>query len=213
MAPPPSFRKRPGTRTFVRVMHPIIAEAAAGRLPDWAQASPGRRDHMARVAEVMVGWGRRWGIEDDELRRWRAAAMLHDALRDADPETLRPRVPPALRALPAGMLHGPATAARLAEEDVHDASLLMAVGWHTTGHPALDRLGRVLYLADYTEPGRSGGEDRLADLRARVPGEMEAVLLEVAAERIGRSLSGRHPLRESTVAFWNVLVGEGAADG
>ena len=194
-------------------MHPLIAEAAAGRLPDWAEASPSRRDHMARVAEVMVGWGRDWGLDHDELRRWRGAAMLHDALRDADPETLRPRVPPALRDLPGGMLHGPATAARLADEDVHDAPLLMAIGWHTTGHPQLDRLGRALYLADYTEPGRSGDEDRLAALRARAREELDAVLREVAAERIGLTLKGRHPLRESTVAFWNGLVGEGGADG
>lgn len=132
--------------------------------------------------------------------------MLHDALRDADPDALRPRVPEGLKDLPAGMLHGPAAAARLAGDGVEDESLLLAVRWHTTGHPAFDRLGRALYLADFAEPGRSGDADRLAALRSRVPGAMDAVLVEVAAERIGRTLAGAHRLRVQTVDFWNSLV-------
>jgi HD superfamily phosphohydrolase YqeK len=161
---------------------------------------------MARVAEVMDGWGEQLGLEARERRRWRAAAMLHDALRDADPESLRGRVPDALRDLPGGMLHGPAAAARLVGEGVEDEPLLLAIRWHTTGHPHLDRLGRALYLADFAEPGRTGDADRLATLRSRVPGAMEAVLVEVAAERIGRTLAGAHRLRHQTVDFWNSLV-------
>lgn len=190
----------------------MIEAAGAGRLPDWAEASPSRRDHMVRVADVMTDWARAWGLDEDELRRWRAAAMLHDALRDADPETLRPRVPAAVRELPGGLLHGPAAAGRLAAAGVDDAPLLTAIAWHTLGHPDFDRLGRALYLADYTEPGRSGGGARLADLRARVPDAMDAVLVEVAADRIRRSLDGAHPLRDPTVAFWNQLV-TGGDDG
>lgn len=187
-------------------MHPVIHAAADGRLPAWAEAAPGRVAHMARVAEVMDGWGGELGLEARERRRWRAAAMLHDALRDADPEALRARVPQGLKDLPGGMLHGPAAAERLAGDGVEDESLLLAVRWHTTGHPEFDRLGRALYLADFAEPGRSGDPDRLATLRSRVPGAMDAVLVEVAAERIGRTLAGAHRLRHQTVDFWNSLV-------
>lgn len=189
-------------------MHPLIDDAADGRLPDWAQATPDRRDHMVRVADVMAGWAEAWGLEPETRRRWRATAMLHDALRDADPETLRRRVPAALRDLPGGLLHGPAAAERLEEAGVDDGPLLTAVRWHTMGHPDFGRLGKALYLADFTEPGRRHATDRLAELRERVPGELDAVLTEVTAERIGRTLAGRHPLREPTVTFWNAIVGE-----
>lgn len=209
----PSFRTRRGTPTFDGVMHPLLTAAAEGRLPDWAEASPSRRDHMVRVAEVMTEWAGRLGIDPRDRTRWRAAAMLHDALRDADPETLRSRVPAELRALPGGMLHGPAAAARLEDEGVVDGPLLTAIRWHTMGHPDLDRLGRALYLADFTEPGRGYDPERLAELRERVPGEMYAVLVEVAAHRIGRSLDGAYPLREPTVAFWNALVRDDAGHG
>lgn len=186
-------------------MHPLITAAADGRLPDWAEASQERQDHMARVAQVMETWGTAMGVEPTELSRWRAAALLHDALRDADPDRLRARVPAEFAEWPHGMLHGPATAARLEAEGVRDQAILAAIGWHTVGHPELDRLGKALYLADFTEPGRSH-DDRLAALRARVPSEMDAVLIEVAADRIGLTLDGRHPLRPPTVAFWNSLV-------
>lgn len=187
-------------------MHAVIDAAADGRLPGWAEASPDRLAHMARVAEVMDDWGRQLGLGPGERRRWRATAMLHDALRDADPETLRRWVPDSLSDLPGGMLHGPAAAERLADEGVEDEPLLLAVRWHTTGHPGFDPLGRALYLADFAEPGRNRDAERLGRLRARVPMEMDAVLVEVAADRIGRTLAGAHRLRHQTVDFWNSLV-------
>ena len=190
-------------------MHPLIEDAAEGRLPDWAEASPGRRAHMRRVADVMEGWGRAWELGEETLRRWRAAALLHDALRDADPERLRPRVAAELRELPGGLLHGPATAARLERVGVDDAPLLTAIRWHTVGHPDFDRLGKALYLADFTEPGRSHADERVAALRDRVPDQLDGVLIEVAADRIGRNLNGALPLRSPTVAFWNGLVDDG----
>ena len=190
-------------------MHPLIAAAADGQLPDWAEATPDRRAHMARVAEVMEEWGSTLGIGPEELRRWRAAAMLHDALRDADPDALRDEVPEEFAGWPDGMLHGPAAAGRLETEGVADHDLLAAIGWHTVGHPDLGAVGRALYLADYTEPGRGQDAERLARLRARVPDDMDSVLREVLAERIGLTLEGGHPLRSPTVAFWNSLVNHG----
>ncbi|MDX1673515.1 MAG: HD domain-containing protein [Longimicrobiales bacterium] len=192
-------------------MHPVIEHAADGRLPEWAEATPERRDHMVRVADVMEGWAVELGLDREQRRRWRAVAMLHDALRDADPGRLRERVPE-FDDLPDGLLHGPAAAARLESEGVDDRALLSAVRWHTLGHPELDRLGRALYIADFTEPGRSHQNARLASLRERVPTELQAVLLEVTAERVGLNLADRYPLREPAVGFWNVLVEE-AADG
>ncbi|MFW5947784.1 MAG: HD domain-containing protein [Gemmatimonadota bacterium] len=187
-------------------MHPLIEAAADGRLPDWAEASPRRLDHMARVAELMAAWARDLEPDPAGLARWRAVAMLHDALRDADPAALRPTLPSELRGLPDGLLHGPAAADRLEADGVEDTAILTAVRWHTLGHPDLDRLGRALYLADFLEPGRHYAADRHAALRDRVPYEMAAVLQEVLVERIGKTLRRGHPLRSPTVAFWNGVV-------
>lgn len=205
MAPSDRDPGRPDTSN-VPSLHPLVRAAAGGALPEWARASPGRRRHMERVADLLERWARAFGLEDLETTRWRAAGMLHDVLRDADPQALRPLVAPELRDRPGGMLHGPAAAARLREAGVADDALLLAVAWHTMGHPGLDRLGRALYLADYLEPGRDFDSERLAMLRDRVPDDLGAVLREVAARRIHRSLEKGRPLLEPTISFWNDLI-------
>lgn len=187
-------------------MHPVLTAAADGHLPLWAEASEERRGHMRRVADLMERWARSWQLSPRDIARWRAAAMLHDVLRDADFETLRPVVDPALQDWPGKMLHGPAAAARLEDDGVHDEPLILAVSWHTLGHPGFDRMGKALYLADYLEPGRAYESEILAARRARAPGELDIVLRDVASDRIGRSLQRGRPLLTPTIDFWNGLV-------
>lgn len=187
-------------------IHPLIAAAAEGRLPAWAEASKSRRKHVARVSELMGLWADRFSLSDTDVDRWRAAGLLHDALRDANHDRLRPMVDAELRDAPGKMLHGPAAAARLRSEGVDDEPLLLAVAWHTLGHPDFDALGKAVYLADYTEPGRKDKSGKLARKRKRVPDEMDEVLKEVAIDRIRRSVKKGRPLLDPTVGFWNALV-------
>ncbi|HLU24859.1 MAG TPA: HD domain-containing protein [Longimicrobiales bacterium] len=183
----------------------MIEAAAAGRLPAWAEAGEARRAHMARVAALMDAWAEGLGLDGAERVRWRAAAWLHDALRDADPERIRGLLPPELRDLPPPLVHGPAAAVRLRQDGVADESLLRAIAYHTIGHPSLDRLGRALYLADFLEPGRTFDPGGRAALRARMPEAMDAVLATVVERRIAYLLVGRRRLRLETIQFWNEL--------
>jgi len=186
----------------------LIAAASAGRLPPWAKAGPERVAHMARVAGLMGDWAARSGLDARDVVRWRAAAWLHDALRDEDAGALRHLVPDALRDLPPKVLHGPAAAGRLERDGVEDAPLRRAVAYHTLGHPDLDTLGRALYLADFLDPGRSFRGDWRAGLRSRMPGAMRDVLRAVLAARICYLLDRGFTLRPETTAFWNRIVSE-----
>ncbi|HET7789964.1 MAG TPA: hypothetical protein VFK78_04130, partial [Gemmatimonadales bacterium] len=69
-----------------------------------------------------------------------------------------------------------------------------------------DDVGKTLYLADYLEPGRAFDAEERRALAARVPGERDAVLKEVAARRIAKQLRGGWPLAPETVDFWNALA-------
>lgn len=182
-----------------------VRAAARGELPRWARMSAERRAHAARVAALMDEWAAALGLPADERLRWRAAGWLHDALRDAEPAGLRPRLPERFRDFPDPLLHGPAAAERLDGEA--DAELLDAVRYHTVGHASLGRLGRALYLADFLEPGRDFRPEWRAGLRARMPAGMDAVLAEVIGARIRHLLDERRPIRPETVAFWNAVVG------
>jgi len=181
------------------MMTSLIRDAAEGRLPDWSQMKPKRREHVARVAALLREWARALGLPDDEVARWSAAGYLHDALRDADPDELRPRVPQEFRALPGKLLHGPAVAERIGGQA--DDELRDAIRCHTLGCPRFGMLGRALYLADFLEPGRTFAPEWTESLRRRMPREMDAVLREVVEARIGHVQANGGNLHPETKAF------------
>lgn len=161
-------------------------------LPAWAQVTPARRGHIERVAGLVGEWAGAMHVPPVERDRWLRAAWLHDALRDA----------------PLGdvMAHGPAGAERAARDGERDRGVLDAVRYHTIGYAGWDDVGRMLYLADFLEPGRDFDPDGRRALAARVPAEPAAVLREVARRRIAWVLRSGWPLLPDTVAFWNAVI-------
>ena len=85
--------------------------------------------------------------------------------------------------------------------------MLDAVRYHSIGFAGWDGVGRMLYLADYLEPGRPFDQELRRSLAARVPEERDPVLKQVASRRIVRVIESRWPLVSETVDFWNSLVG------
>ncbi len=163
-------------------------------LPSWAVVTPARLAHIERVAALVDAWATALDVSPAEHARWVRAAWLHDALRDA----------------PEGgggeLEHGPRCAERLAREGERDQGVLDAVRFHSLGYAGWDDVGRMLYLADHLEPGRSHDRAARARLRDRMPVERAAVLREVARRRIVRNLQSGWPLAAETVAFWNALA-------
>jgi len=178
-------------------------------LPPWAVVADKRIAHVARVVDLLAGWARARGVAAEEAARWRRAALLHDALRDADETVLRryERQP----TWPAKTWHGPAAAAAAAADGERDAGVLDAVRYHSLGYARWDDAGRMLYLADYLEPGRTYERSTLDALSARVPAEPLAVLRDVAALRIGWRLKEGGLIARETWEFWNTLVAAGSS--
>ncbi len=187
-------------------LHPAVAAAANGELPDWAVAGHDRRAHMARVASLLESWCCELGRAKRSVVRWRAAGFLHDAFRDAPPGELAAFLPQRFLSLPESAYHGPAAAARLEDDGVDDLELLDAVRWHTLGSPRFGTLGRALVAADALEPGRSRRPAWRRELRDRAPGDLSGVVTEIVASRIGYLLRARCPVHPRTLAFWNSLV-------
>jgi 2-amino-4-hydroxy-6-hydroxymethyldihydropteridine diphosphokinase len=161
---------------------------------------------MERVAVLLKGWARAAGLDPVERRRWVALGRLHDVLKGEDPEKLRADLPPELAALPDPVLHGPAVAERLRSEGVEDEPFLSGLAWHTLGHAGLDRAGRALYAADFLEPGRRLREKWRGKLRARMPDDLDDVLVEILRARMRHLLDRGRPVRPETLAFWNAIT-------
>ena len=172
-------------------------------LPPWAVVSASRRGHIARVTSLLDRWAEAMELEPSERRAWHDAGRWHDALRDADEATLRSIVADA--ELPAAMLHGPAAAARLAEDGERRTDVLDAVRLHTIGSPDWARTGRALYMADFLEPGRAFAPEQRAALAMQVPGDFDGVFRAVVRERIAWALREGRPLYPECVAMWNRL--------
>lgn len=161
-------------------------------LPAWAHVSAPRRAHIERVAGLLGAWADAMGSTAPERTRWLKAAYLHDALRDAP--------------LADQLAHGPAAAERAAREGETDQGVLDAVRYHTVGYAGWDDVGRMLYLADFLEPGRRFAADERRALALRVPQERDAVLKEVVRWRIEWVLRSGWPLAPETVSLWNALA-------
>ncbi|MBI1966888.1 MAG: hypothetical protein HYS40_02765 [Gemmatimonadetes bacterium] len=160
--------------------------------PPWAQVTPKRRAHVERVAALLAQWADAMRIPASERERWMRAVWLHDALRDA----------PAADEL----AHGPMAADRAAADGERDRGVLDAVRYHSLGYAGWDDVGKMLYLADFLDPGRKFDAAERAALAARVPAERDAMLREAVRRRIEWVVRSGWSLRPETVDFWNALV-------
>ena len=186
-------------------LHPWVAAAASGVLPDWAVARKKRRAHMARVAALLREWGEVRGDDPRDVQRWTAAGYLHDALRDAKPDELRAALARPLDQ-PDEVIHGPAAADRLRQGGVTDEPLLTAIAFHTLGSPDFDDIGKALYVADFLEPGRKVQPKWRARLRDEMPEGLDSVAQAVVGKRVQFLVKKRRPVPVETLELWNALA-------
>jgi len=124
-----------------------------------------RLRHTLGCAEEAARLARRWGADEREAK---LAALLHDVTKCLDleaqlklcqkyaiiPDYVQKRVEKLLHAV---------TGAKVAEREFGACPRICgAVRWHTTGKADMNLLEKIIYMADYIEPGRSfEGVERL----------------------------------------------------
>jgi HD superfamily phosphohydrolase YqeK len=187
-------------------LHPWIAAAARGELPDWAVARTKRRAHMERVASLLREWGEARGDDPRDVDRWAAVGFLHDVLRDAKPDELRAALSRPIDQLPDEVIHGPAAADRLRQGGVTDEPLLTAVAFHSLGSPDFDDIGKALYVADFLEPGRRLQPKWRARRREEMPEGLDSVAQAIVGKRMQFLIKKGRPVPIETIGLWNVLA-------
>lgn len=122
--------------------------------------SPPRYEHSVRVAVLARDLCRRFGVEPcdgylagiahDMCKSGKERWILSLASQDGDPVVGIELEKPAL-------LHGRAAAVLISTAfGITDQSILGAVRHHTFGAPGMDALGKIVFVADKIEPGRTG---------------------------------------------------------
>lgn len=179
------------------------SESTSVALPEWAQVSDKRRQHIERVVALLERWAGEMKLAHAETTRWITAGVLHDALRDA-PETM-------LRALtgdgkcPGELLHGPAAAVRAEQDGERRRDVLDAVRFHTVGNPEWGRTGRALYMADFLEPGRKFLREERSRIADAVANDFDGAFRDTVRLRIDWSLRQGGQLYPESVDLWNAV--------
>ena len=165
----------------------------------------GLRKHIYRVRDIASRLAECHGI-DPQLASF--AMLAHDVARAMPDQQLLDRaeqlavpVTPLERSLPI-LLHGPVGARILKQEDgLADESVYQAVYWHTTAHPSLDRLGKLVFLADKLDPQKRAAYPYLSELMDLAVQDLDRGVLEFTSrELIARTQRGEmvHPVLVET---------------
>lgn len=117
-----------------------------------------RYNHSIGVMETAVNLASIYNYDVDKAR---LAGLLHDCAKFKDPLNLLKRVNDFGIILDDIMyannelIHGP-LGAKIAEFEygVKDSEILNAIKYHTTGRENMTLLEKIIYIADYIEPGR-----------------------------------------------------------
>lgn len=120
---------------------------------------PKRYEHTVRVVETAEKLQKRFG---GDLEIIRMAAILHDYAKYRSIEEMRQEVrensflPEHLLDFGDEILHAFVGAVFLKKElDVTNSKILDAVSYHTTGRAEMALEEKIVFLADYIEPGRT----------------------------------------------------------
>ena len=105
------------------------------------------------------------------------------------------------------LLHGPVGAAWLRQEGtITDPEVLEGVRWHTTAHPGLTPVGRVVFLADKLDPrklARYPFQNEVGDLARH---DLDCAMLEFLTQDLVRLLRSGNLIHPASVAARNDLV-------
>jgi len=119
---------------------------------------PERYLHSLGVSEVA---GELAQIHGADREKAEVAGLVHDIARDLPPAQLLKMASEfgimvsAVEEMEPELLHSRVGAGIAESElDISDPGILQAIRFHTTGHPGMSTLDKILYLADLIEPGR-----------------------------------------------------------
>lgn len=139
---------------------------------------PKRVAHVRGAEQEAVRLAERWGISPEDAAE---AAICHDMTKKLErEEQLRlcakyAIITDAYENASEKLLHAKTGAALAGDVFGLSPAVCSAINWHTTGKPDMTDLERIIYLADYIEPGREGF-DGLGELRRAAYEDLDAAM-------------------------------------
>ena len=105
------------------------------------------------------------------------------------------------------LLHGP-LAARWLESDLNcqDKEVINSVRYHTTGHPEMTDIEKVVFIADKLEPDKVQRNPELELVVSRMEANLDTAILEYLKFRIGSILDKNGVVHPLAIDTWNYFL-------
>lgn len=169
------------------------------------ELTPKRYEHTLSVAYTAASLAM---VHDADTRNALIAGMLHDCAKCFTAKKLisiceKHHLPMSEVEVenPTALLHAKA-GSFLAHEKygIDDEDILNAIRYHTTGRPNMGKLEKILYIADYIEPGRTHAT-HLKQIRKTAYEDLDKALLRILEDTLAylHSTDGRiDPMTKAT---------------
>jgi predicted HD superfamily hydrolase involved in NAD metabolism len=121
------------------------------------QLTEHRYQHTLGVMETAIALANQY---DADIKKAELAAIFHDYAKFRQKDEMKEiiisqRLPEDLLAFNPELWHAPVGAYLVEQEaGITDEDVLDAIRYHTSGRPGMTLLEKIIYLADYIEPGR-----------------------------------------------------------
>lgn len=97
------------------------------------------------------------------------------------------------------------------EFDIHDQDIVNAILNHTTGRPGMSMLEKIIYIADYIEPGRKQAPN-LSEIRKVAFEELDRSLLMILTDTLQYLESTGNPVDAMTAKTYEYYAGTPQTD-
>ncbi|MCY7800237.1 bis(5'-nucleosyl)-tetraphosphatase (symmetrical) YqeK [Bacillus haynesii] len=173
------------------------------------QLTEQRYIHTVGVMETAVKLAERFGAD---VKKAETAAIFHDYAKFRPKEEMKQIIldgggPLEVLDFHHELWHAPAGAALVKTEvGITDEDILSAIRFHTSGRPNMTLLEKVIYVADYIEPGRRF--PGVEEVRTLAEQDLDLALIQALKNTITFLISKNQAVYPETVATYNALVND-----
>lgn len=171
------------------------------------QLTERRYVHTIGVMEAALELAERYGVDKEKAE---LAAIFHDYAKFRDKEEMRriiidQKMPQDLLQFHDELWHAPVGAYLVEKEaGISDAEVLEAIRCHTSGKINMSMLDKVLYVADYIEPGRDF--PGVEQVRESAKSSLDIAVIQSMKNTITYLLKRSQPIYPDTFHAYNDMT-------
>lgn len=171
------------------------------------QLTDHRYEHTIGVMETAILLAKKYGVDEKKAE---ISAIFHDYAKFRPKEEMRniiveEQMPSQLLDYNSELWHAPVGAFLVRKEvGITEVDILDAIKYHTSGRPGMTQLEKVIYLADYIEPGRHfPGVDEVREL---AKSDLDLALIKSMQNTIVFLMKKNQPIYPDTFHTYNDLI-------